>query len=90
MLWAAGQKRQTRELRDARVDRYVAHRDGYVAGLAATGQLDRRVRPPDYVTAYLADERTVQQRGADSAGDLARLMHDFPGNAVKEPLEFRN
>lgn len=90
MLWAAGQKRVVREARAGLVDLFTGVRDGYMAVMSQTGQLQRTLRLPEYVTTALAEERSPEQRNADTAADLARLMRDVPPNTVREPMEFRN
>lgn len=82
MYWAAGQKRLGREARERLAELYVGVRDGYVAGLVASGQA--KARGDSHVPGYAKPDP-----GATKPRGLAELVADFPG-AVSNRSEFRN
>jgi hypothetical protein len=77
MLWHAGQKRSVREERGRLAELYVGVRDGYLAGLVASGQAKaRHSGGPSYLRDAEAEPQTVQ----DYRATLARLGALFPGS----------
>jgi hypothetical protein len=79
MLWEAGQRRVVREGRERLTELFVGVRDGYVAGLVASGQAKPRGsnRAPDYARADAAPPSAASQRAT-----IGRLAAMFPGQVT--------
>lgn len=77
MLWHAGQKRNVREERGRLAELYVGVRDGYLAGLVASGQAKARSSGGP---AYLRDSETEPQTVQSYRATLGRLAQLVPGS----------